>query len=159
MGNPSSPLFQSIDETFFFEGVGKEAAEKFGTTVKLILIDKENVVVDVVYDEPLTLPTKEYTLPAVVVELIPVSTPEAREEGFRDEKDTTIHFQTAHLESIVGIVDVPEGSIIQVYDRQYDVISTQREGFMNNINKYMRVVCFLKRRTEFLPDRRKPDPI
>lgn len=156
MGSPSSPLFQSIDETPFFEGVGKEAAEKFGTTVKLFLVDKESAIIDVVYDEPLTLPMKEFTLPAVVVELVPVSTPEAREEGFRDEKDTTVHFQTAHLESIVGVNDVPPGAIIEVYDRKYDVINTQREGFMNNINKYMRVVCFIKRRTEFLPDRRQP---
>ena len=156
MGNPSSPLFQDIDETPFFEGIGKEAAEKFGTTVKLFLVDKENAVVDVVYDEPITLPMKEFSLPAVVVEYVPVSSPEAREEGFRDEKDTTVHFQTIHLETIVGIVDVPAGSIIQVYDRKYDVINSQREGFMNNINKYMRVVCFIKRRTEFLPDRRQP---
>lgn len=156
MGNPSSPLFQSIDETPFFDGVGKETAEKFGTKVKLILIDKANAVIDVVYDEPLTLPLKEYLVPAVVVELVPVSTPEAREEGFKDEKDTTVHFQTAHLEEIVGISDVPEGSMIEVYGRLYDVLNTQREAFLNNINKWMRVVCFLKRRTEFLPDRRQP---
>jgi len=156
MGFPKSPLFQKIDETPRFDRWNKEYVEKFGTIVKLTIFDKANTQMDVVYNEPIApLPANTFELPAIVVELIPVSTPEARDEGFRDEKDTTIHFARAHLEEVVGINDVQEGSIVEVYGNQWDVLNTQREGFMNNINKWMRVVCFLKRRTEFFPDRRR----
>jgi hypothetical protein len=163
VGFPKSPLFQTIDELPFFDKLAKEYAEKFGTKVRLILFDKEKSTIDPIYDEPTKTVTRVVeNLPAIVVELVPISTVEAREEGLKNEKDTTIHFTRAHLEETkdtngvaLGLSDVPEGAIVEVYGSQYDIIQSNREGFLNNVNKWLRVVCTLKRRSEFFPDRRQ----
>ena len=161
MGFPSSPLFQSIDELPYFDGLNKEYVERFGTTVQLTIFDKSASTIDPIYNEPTATVERVATIPAFVVELIPIDSPEAREEGFRIEKDTTVHFARIHLEEakdqngvLLGISDVPIGSIIEVYGSKWDVINSQRGAFINQINKWMRVECSVKRRSEFIPERR-----
>jgi hypothetical protein len=163
MGFPKSPLFQSIDELPYFDKLSKEYAERFGTRVKLILFDKARSTIDPIYDEPTKTVVRVFeNVPAIVVEPVPVDTFEAREEGAKMEKSTAIHFARAHLEEakdtagvVSGISDIPEGSIVEVYGNQWDMAQGNRDGFLNNLNKWLRVVCSLTRRSEFFPDRRQ----
>lgn len=162
MGDPSSPLYQDIDETPYFDGLAKEEAERFGTVVKLILFDKEASTIDPIYDEPTKTVVRTAMIPAVVVEPIPTDTYEAREEGGKLEKDSAIHFARAHLEETpdsngvpLGISDVPEGNIVEVFGFQWDVVQSQKDGFLGNARKFVRVVCQLKRRSEFFAERRQ----
>lgn len=162
MGDPTSPLYQDIDETPFFDGLAKEEAERFGTVVKLILFDKEASTVDPIYDEPTQTVVRTAMVPAIIVEPIPTDTYEAREEGGKLDKDTAIHFARAHLEEtldtagvVLGLSDIPEGSIVEIFGLQWDVLQTNRLGFLGNAQKWMRVECNLKRRTEFYPERRQ----
>ena len=119
---------------------------------------------DPLWDEPTTVAAFEaYELPCFWFDWN--SNNDQTEHGRDEEIDARAYLTTVHLEAAGVIVDpdgerVTVGDVISIHDKcghgryDYDILQTNREGWVNNSDKFVGYVLNLKRRDKYVPERK-----
>lgn len=161
------------EESFLFDTIAQEINQIAGTTIDYYPLDPTKVR-DPLYDEP---EVRTFLGPFRLKGIAewPSSTPEMREEGFKQTFEATFYIARVEFDAH-GALYPNEGDVFRIWDNPYfnaqavnnesipgagyyfDAVDVDEQGHINDTPEFTGFSIGVRRRTEFTPERRIAPP-